>query len=323
VPHPDPAAKPPHPLVLGALILILFSVWSNSFIAIDGLLGRGRAGGGALDWWELVVVRYGLTAIVMAIYLVGWRARESLRLLRDEWPRLILLGLLAVPAYSVSLFFAQEKGVPPAIASLCTAAVPLFLMILGGLFLHERIGPAKILGFAVALGGMIMIALSRDLGPEALAYPALILIALGAPFSWALYSVILKPVMRRESPLLVMFVAMVIVALPLWLGLDASLFDRLRGVGPGALGGREWWLLLYLVGPCTLFGFPLWNWLVKHIAASTVGFTVFLNPPLTFGFAFLLLGAAPLPLEAAGAVVVLVGIAVVLVPEARRRGGAR
>jgi O-acetylserine/cysteine efflux transporter len=304
-------------VVLGALILILFSVWSNSFIAIDGLLSRGRAGNGALDWWELVVVRYGLTAICMAVYVVGWRARESLRLLRSEWPRLILLGLLAVPAYSISLFYAQKKGVPPAIASLCTATVPLFLMILGGLFLGERIGPAKIVGFAVALTGMVMIAVSKDLGPEALAYPLLVLIALGAPVSWALYSAILKPMMRRESPLLVMFVCMVIVALPLWLGLDASLFDRLRGVGPGALGGREWLLLLYLVGPCTLFGFPLWNWLVKHLPASSVGFTVFLNPPLTFGFAYLFHGAVPLPLEVAGAVVVLAGIAVVLVPRSR------
>jgi drug/metabolite transporter (DMT)-like permease len=33
--------------------------------------------------------------------------------------------------------------------------------------------------------------------------------------------------------------------------------------------------------PCTVGGYALWTWLLRHLPASTVGFTVFLNPPLT------------------------------------------
>jgi O-acetylserine/cysteine efflux transporter len=313
-------ASPP-PLLLGLVTLLLFSVWGNSFIAIDELLGTGPGRGGVLDWWELMVARYGVVALCMAAYLAACRGGETVRLLARSWPRLLLLGLLTVPAYGFCLFFAQEKGVPPAIASLSTAAVPLFLMVLGGVFLHERIGPAKILGFVVATAGMVMIAVSKDLGPRSFAYPVLVVIALGAPLSWALYSVIVKPMLRQDPPLLVMFVCVTLVGLPLLLGLDARLWAKLRGVGSPAFGWREWLLLLYLIGPCTLFGFPVWNWLVKHLPASTVGFTVFLNPPLTFAFSFLLQGSVPVALEAAGAAVVLLGVAVVVFFEERVRRG--
>ena len=132
--------------------------------------------------------------------------------------------------------------------------------------------------------------------------------ALGAPLCWAVYSVVVKPMLREESSLVVMFLCVTVMGLPLlaWMGTDLG--DRMCGRGPGAFGPRDWGLLLYLIGPCTLFGFPVWNWLVKHLPASTVGFTVFLNPPLTFGFSYLLQGVVPLPLEIAGAVVVLAGV---------------
>ena len=39
--------------------------------------------------------------------------------------------------------------------------------------------------------------------------------------------------------------------------------------------------LLYLSVPCTLLGYAVWTWLLRYLPASTVNFTVFLNPPLT------------------------------------------
>ena len=298
----------PSAAVLGLVALALFAVWSNAFIAIDELLGRGGTGPMVLDWWELVVVRFGLVSLCMGIYLAVRHARTSLRLLRREWPRLLLLGFLAVPGYNVFLYFAQQQGVPPAIASLATAATPLYLMILGRIFLHEHIGAAKITGFLVAAVGMVMIASSKDLGPESFAYPLLVLCALGAPLCWAISSVVVKPMLREESPLVVMFLCVTVMGLPLLVWLGTDLGGQLFGSGARALGARDWALLLYLIGPCTLLGFPLWNWLVKHLPASTVGFTVFLNPPLTFGFSYLFQGVAPLPLEVAGTVVVLAGV---------------
>ena len=47
------------------------------------------------------------------------------------------------------------------------------------------------------------------------------------------------------------------------------------------LTGWGWFALLYLSVLCTVIGYGIWTWLLRHLPASTVGFTVFLNPPLT------------------------------------------
>lgn len=309
------APSRPHPLWIGTVTLVLFLIWSNSFIALDELLGRGT-GAGPLRWWELVMVRFGLVAVCMAAWLLAARARATLALIRRAWPRLLVIAVLTVPGYNFFLLFAQENGVPPAIASLVTAAVPLFMMILGGLFLGERVGLLKITAFAVAAVGMACIAVSKQLGPASFAYPLLVLCALGAPLCWSIYSTVLKPMLRTESPILVLFTCVAAAGLPLLACIDASLWARLGGRGEGGFGLTEWAYLLYLVGPCTLFGFPVWNWLVKHMSASAVGFTVFLNPPFTFASAYLLQGVPPLPLEVVGAAIVLIGVGIVVVGRA-------
>jgi len=39
--------------------------------------------------------------------------------------------------------------------------------------------------------------------------------------------------------------------------------------------------VLFLALGGTIFGNAVWSWLLRHLPASTVGFTVFLNPPMT------------------------------------------
>ena len=63
--------------------------------------------------------------------------------------------------------------------------------------------------------------------------------------------------------------------------------------------------------------FAVWTWLLRHLPASTVGFTVFLNPPLTTTSKFLLATLAPAtffftirPQEWIGGLMTLSGLAV-------------
>ncbi len=298
--------------LLAAVTLALFSLWSCAFLGIDRLLVKPGVPGGVFDWWEMIVVRYGLIALCTAAYAFGVRGRESIALLRRHPVRVFVLAAMMVPGYNVFLYYAQQHGVPPAIAALSTAAAPLFMMVLGSTFLGERIGPAKVVGFVVAAVGLVIVASAKDLGPGRASYALLIVIALGAPACWSVYSTVLKPMLVRESPVLVLFVALSLTGLPLWLFVDADLWGRARG-----LTASQWGIVGYLVVPSAVLAFPLWNWLLKHLPASTVGFTVFLNTPLTFLFAFVLLGTRPSPVDLVGAAVVLTGVGIVV------RGGRR
>jgi O-acetylserine/cysteine efflux transporter len=174
----------------------------------------------------------------------------------------------------LSLYYGQEHGVPAPIASLTTALLPLFVMTLAATFLGEVPSARRILGFAVAAGGMVVVALVKR--EEArVPYAMLIAVTALAPLSWSLYSVLSTPVARRVRPLLWTYLSVTagtVMVLPLL---------------PGALGSWTrldlpgWGALLYLSFPCTVLGFAVWTWLLRHLPASSVGFTVFLNPPLT------------------------------------------
>lgn len=301
--------------------LLLFLVWSNSFIAIGYLLGSEKRPA-QFDWLSLTVARFVPAALLCSIYCFGFRTRDTLALIRAHWRRLVFCGFLAVPAYNFSLYYSQERGVPAPIASLTTTLAPLFLIVLGILFFKEKITVRRGLGFVVALLGVVVISIAKPEG-DGRAHPGFIFLAALAPLSWSLFSVASKPV-SHKSPVLWTYLSIVFGTLPLFFVLP------LKG-GPEllAVDGVGWSLILYLSIGCSVVGFSVWVYLLKHLPASTVGMTVFLNPPLTTAskriVAWLLpssFGFGILPLEWVGGAIVLIGLAVSLVGGPRRRGGS-
>lgn len=260
--------------VLPAAALGLFVIWSNSFIAIGYLLGSDRSEA-QFTWVGLTVARFLLIAPICAVYCFGRRREESLRIIRGYPGRLLASGLLAVPAYNLALYYAQEHGIPAPIASLTTALLPLMVIVLAGVFLHERLTRRHLLGFTVSVLGMIIVA-SAGMRTVGEIYALLLVITALAPLSWSLYSILAKPLGGEVDPLVWTYLAISVgsvFVLPLLPGAAWRQWTSLDGPG--------WLALAYLSLPCTVLGFATWTWLLKHLPASTVGLTVFLNPPLT------------------------------------------
>lgn len=299
----------PRGWVLAATALVLFGFWSNSFIAIGYLLG---ADGGAarFDWVGLTVARFLPAAALCIAYLAAFRRREAIAILRAHPLRLLACGALAVPGYNLALNYGQQHGVPAPVASLTTTLVPLFVMILSAIFLGERLTTRRVLGFVVAAAGMTTIALAKS--GTGLGYPLLIAVTALAPLGWSLFSVISKPMAGRVDPIVWTYLATAIggvLILPLLPGRAAASIASLDGPGLFAL--------LYLSIPCTVLGFAMWTWLLRFLPASTVGFTVFLNPPMTTTSKFVLSWLLPatfaftiLPQEWAGGALTLTGLAI-------------
>ena len=101
--------------------------------------------------------------------------------------------------------------------------------------------------------------------------------------------------------------------MPLLLFIDADLWaphERARRSGHERTVHWAW--MAFLVFPCAVAGFPLWNWVLKYLPASTAAFAIFLGPPLTFLFSFLMQGLVPQPLELVGGSIVLGGVGIVI-----------
>ena len=300
------------PWVPVAVAVGLFLIWSNSFVAVSYLLGRERALQ-QLDWVGLTVARFLPVGPVCAVYCFGWRRAESIATWRRHWRRLLVCGFVTVPSYNFALYFAQQHGVPAPVASLTTALVPLFVMLLAALFLGERMTPRRLVGFGIAAAGMLLVSLAKN-GDRAATYPLFVGIAAIAPLSWSIYSVVSKPVMVRVPPIVWTYMATLTGTLLVLPFLPGDVWRQCV-----ALDGPGWFAVLYLSFPCTVLGFFVWTWLLKQLPASSVGFTVFMNPPLTAVSKHTLALLFPAtfvfairPLEWLGGILALVGMAVAL-----------
>jgi O-acetylserine/cysteine efflux transporter len=297
--------------------LLLFLIWSNSFVAIGYLLGGERAAA-RFDWLGLTVGRFLPAALVAGVYVLGWRRREAALLLRVHGARVFACGLLAVPGYNFALYYGQQHGVPAPVASLTTALAPLMLMLLGRVLFQERIGARRIGAFLLALAGLALIA-SVPGRASARPYSLLVLVTAGAPLCWSLYSVLGKPA-GSGAPVLWTLLTILVGTAPLLVVLPFR-----GGAELLELDAAGWTALLYLSLGCTIFGFAAWNWLLRHLPASTVGLTVFLNPPLTSLSKLALAALFPAtftftvqPREWLGGAVVLGALALAFWPRYRR-----
>lgn len=291
--------------------ILLFLVWSNSFVAMSYLLGR-EAARPRLDWLTLTTGRFAPVTLLAALYCFGLRRAESFALLRKHGPRLAACGLLAAPLYGFALYWAMQQGVPAPVASLITALAPMFLLILGATLHGERVTKRRAAGFVISLAGLLLISRARGSLAGASALP--VAVACLAPLCWSLLSTLSKPASREVPPFLWTCLYLVLGGLPLLVALPWA-----GGREVLALDPTGWAALLYLSLACSLLGFAVWAWLVKHLKVSTAGLTVFLNPPLTLASKALLAALFPaaftfgvLPGEIAGGAVVLAGLAVAL-----------
>ena len=253
--------------VPAVVTVLLFAVWSNSFVAVSYLLGTEEVDA-QFNWVSLTVARFVVAGPLCALFCLLVQPRESARLLRLHWRRLLICGFLAVPVYNFGLYFAQQHGVTPPIASLTTTLVPLLVMVLSVLFLGERLTGRRVVGLLVAAAGMSVVATAR--GDVELGYPILLAIATLAPLSWSIYTVASKPVVGKVSPVLWTYLTTAVGSVMVLPWLPGRTWKDL-----GALSSGGWVALLYLAVPCAVIGFAVWTWLLRHLPATAVGFTVF------------------------------------------------
>ena len=169
-------------------LLAVVVVWAGSFSVIKALLDDGVAAG------DIAILRYAIAAPGFAYIL--WRARGLPGLTRGDAARVAAAGLLIVVGYHMFLNVGT-RYTTSGIAALVVALAPGMTMILAFALGLDRVTTRRVVGLAVAFAGVaIVIALGsgRELSLEGAKGP---LIVLGAPLAFALYNVILKPLLSR------------------------------------------------------------------------------------------------------------------------------
>jgi drug/metabolite transporter (DMT)-like permease len=279
-------------LALSMFLVVIF--WGMAFVAIKYLLEVHK-----LSAIELTALRYVPAALIaLVILLVSYKPGKVISAWKKEWPGILLYGLTGVLGYNLALNFGETR-IAAGTASLIVGLSPILTLIASNLMLKERITFRKLAGIVAAFVGLFVVVRWGTKDPINFDYLWGILITLGAPLSWAVYTIVGKPMVGREDPNLVTLSAILWGSLPLVFFLPENSLK----LPASALGA-----LLFLILICTIFGFLVWSWALQHIEASRLGVVVYLIPLVTIVSGIFILGEEMVTGLLIGGIIIIGGV---------------
>lgn len=256
-------------------VLLVVVLWAGSFSVIKKLLDDGVVAS------DIAILRYAIAVPGFAYIL--WRARGLPGLTRADAVRVVTAGLLVVVGYHMFLNVGT-RYTTSGVAALVVALAPGLTMLMAVALGLDRFSMRRVLGLAVAFSGVAVVVAfgaGNDLSLEGAKGP---LIVLGAPLAFALYNVILKPLLGRYDLLALTAATSLIGTVGLTPFVRASTVDTVVDATAGEAAR-----LLYLGVLATLLGYILWNAGLKGLGPTRAMIYMYAIPPLavTFGAIFL------------------------------------
>jgi drug/metabolite transporter (DMT)-like permease len=259
-PLSDPVATRAH-LTLVAVVV----VWAASFSVIKALLDDGVP---AVD---LAILRYAVAAPGFALIL--WRGRGLPQLTRGDGVRVASAGALIVLGYHLFLNLGT-RHTTAGVAALVVALAPGMTLVLALALRLDRIKPRHVVGLAIAFAGVVVVVAlgtGESLSLESAQGP---LIVLGAPLSFALYNVILKPLLGRYDLLALTAATSLIGTVGLVPLIRSSTVDAVADAS-----AENVILILYLGVFATLLGYIGWNVGLRGLGPTrAVSYTYAISP---------------------------------------------
>jgi len=287
----------------------------------------------------LVVVVWGLNFVVIKVGLHNMPPLmlAGLRFLLVAFPALFFVARPKIPfrlllGYGLTISFGQfaflfcaiNFGMPAGLASLVLQAQAFFTIILGALVFGERLQGKQLVGIALAVVGVLVLA-EASLNGQHVALLGFLL-TLAAAFCWASGNIFNKKIMQLETrpavmslvvwsaliPIAPFFVASMLLDGPTTVLLSLMHIDMVTILS-----------LLYLAFGATIVGYGIWGTLLGRYETWRVAPLSLLVPVVGMASAALLLGETMSLMQMGGAVLIMAGLYINVfgVPLARKVRG--
>jgi drug/metabolite transporter (DMT)-like permease len=274
-----------------AMLLVTVTLWSLNFTASKYILTHG--------FQPLVYssIRYGSAALALAA--LAFARERSLRIAWRDFALLVLPAAGMLVANQYSFVYALEYSTASTVA-LVLGTTPVFVGLLAFVFGLERLRGPFWIAAGVSFAGVALVAAGSGNVSGTLKGD---LIAIGTAASWAAYSVLIVPLMRRYSA----YRASSVVMLAMAVGISA-LASRQLARQTYAFTTLTWVSFAYsVVGP-VMVAQVLWFLAVDRVGAGRASLFANAQPFLATIFAILLLSETLSRLEIAGGALIAAGI---------------
>jgi drug/metabolite transporter (DMT)-like permease len=270
----------------------VYVLWGSTYLGIE-LVGE------TIPPLFGVGVRFLAAASLMFAFTLWRRGARALRVGRNELASCALIGVL-LPGSNAMLFVA-ERRVPTGIASLIIGTVPLWIVLLRTLT-GDHPPRAALVGVVVGFGGLVL--LVRPTGGAPLWS---LLLVVGAAMVWAAGAFLSSRLpMPRDSFAATSYEMLTggLILLPIGLAVTHPHFSHFSG---RSIGG-----FFYLVTFGSVIGYTAFVWLLDNAPIGKVATYAYVNPVVAIALGAIVLHEALTWTIAAGAVLVLACVAIVV-----------
>lgn len=264
----------------------------------------------AYGFWRLSIGLVGLSTV--AVISHNWPKID-----RSDWPRVVLLSLVAVPINQLIYLVGMSKTMPSH-ASLLYGTTAVFALFLSAALGYERILRHKVVAIILALGGLILVVSQGgqfDVSSELFVGDVLIFLAV---LAWATYTVLGKPLVVKYGAIPTTVAVLIlgsIISLPFLLA-PALVQDYSQVTWIG------WGGTLYSGLVLTVLAYMVWYKILTMVDPSQVAILTTPQPIIATALSSVFVGEVigwPLVV---GGLLVITGIVMMDAPAFRRRADA-
>lgn len=290
-----------------AALLLVVLLWSSTFIVTKGMYDQTTPLAFAFVRFILMdVLALGVMATKAARQFDPFERSRMWAVRGADIPRFIAVGVAGYTCYQLGFLLGLERTSPFA-SSLLIAMVPLFTVVILAL-IGERTPFLAWVGLLVALVGVVIFLLGKRNDSGTILGDAL---SVGAAISFAVYSVLNRPLVRTYPTETYTAYTILAGSLPLLaISTPAALAQDWTAVTPGG-----WAAILYMVVLPVYLAYMIWNWAIARRGAALASSFTLLVPIASGILSALIFREEFGPLKLLGAAIVLVGL---LLPRLQR-----
>ena len=291
----SPAEDPRLRARIIAAFATIYLVWGSTFLAI-------RIGVQQLPPLLFAGLRFLLAGTLLAA--VALARRERFPRQRAEWRQMLLFSLLMI-TFSNGISTVALQHVASNQGALLASSSALWIAALGALGPRgHALSVRGVLGLLCGFIGVALLLWPR--GPVSLGHLGWQGLILVGSLSWAIGTILYRDSALTAGP--IAFNAVMMLLGGSWL--------VVAGLATGELPRWEWrpggmLAILYLAVFGSALAYTSYSWLLKRVPADRVGTFAYVNPAVATVLGWAVLGEALAPLQVAGMVVVLLGVALV------------
>jgi len=288
------------PLFITKVEMVLAVIfWGGSFIATK--ISVQASSPVAAVWLRFLVGLLCLFPIILKkglLKLTNWK----------EIGEFTLLGFLGVTLHQ----WLQSNGLVTSQASTTAwivASTPLFMVLFGWMFLKEKLSKLSVVGIILSTLGVLTVISNGNIAGlfrNGFGAPGDLLVLLSSP-NWAIYSILLRKTLQRESALKTTFFSMLfgwlLTTIQFLLGKEWQAIPTMDFSG--------WASIFYLGIFCTFLAYIFYYDALQNLSSASVGAYLYIEPIATALIASVTLHETITLFSLLGGALILFGISMV------------